>query len=1320
MEKLEQLQPIVTTVKAQDIAETPELVRNNYEFVASVFYAFESVQRQLRDPILRRLSSGKPMLGYVSGEYGYGKTATMIWLWHQCEREGIIAVPPFLFYSWDDMLLATTKWLAHRLKEKRPDVARDAESLYERFRGKAVDELANDVARRQRVSREEARRIVEDLLRQGRLSLMSAPQMADFLKEGSDFARAGGFKGLVVFADEVQNFVDQPNGHERIEQMRMFVHAFRALDCPAGMFWGLPNRIEERLFEQAGDMIQRIQDYGAFLNLQDAYTRDFPKSLWEQLCRTYAPEAKEIVDEAALEALGQICERKDLSNGPRTVIAAFRSIAYHWREKRKQYTAWELANDYEQGRIVFEGQGQKITTTMRTLLNEPIVRDNPDFQRAIRFLCMFPEGVHRKVAERYGVWKEIDTLANAWGFLGTHIYEPSHNHLALAALRRTGVTLDVLTALLHRFRNKWWHDTPEHWKWQVAKIAFVRFILPELFPKRSAGEQTKWIGHPREGEEEEIARMRVASVLLEGSFEGTQHLFPERKLAVAVSEREEDLSRWQPRSDDVDLVMRFFLLEQPEDIVGEVVTTRGEPIVDFRLNLNRHYDEYPSDLHVFRDIMSPHHCTAMVLLNLTMFIYAEISHRETPDHDKQLLQTNLMRPAIRHILALLLPDKLQGVGITVKGAGETLVENIFAQKCSELYPDYKPLVTGRQSENDLKRYQTVLLKGGLTGSEKQGTRAKIMPREELAKVFDIAASQLDAVVNRLENMELLKVREMRTLEGRRVEVTFTEHPLERKMREWVREFGSDTKVRVGGRTKTVKQIGRDELVKLARKWGAHEKEITFALELAKTRGSLDYDETKVREAVAEINPDEIRGEAERIWRLIEPLRVHFPDDVRRHETALNQIVAKTYTEDETQWDEARYELSQTIGTLREFVRQKAEQIAKEAKQHADALHSARVQLPMRELERKVELSLRLAEWLDDQRRQLLKETQRLASDLQRAAADFERIESRTERLRTMDEFSTALKELAEISEQLRKTLAEIGTLKERVSRLESLLKGLDGWRAVASEADELRTKIPDRYADLRQQLDDWIERVMEHFAEHRQDALKDHEQFDYELREIKANLSKRAQDEANEFNRLAQEYERLLRGITDSRLSTRYSADDPEGSYERLVDEVMQKLLNAIGELGARLQHDQARATFLRVIRQRDTSELDKALEELDKEWQRLGREINREVVKSFRDGDKRLNEICQVMHRWISKRGEVQKKLSEVDKPLQLEEDEETLLKLVREVAQRQRVSGSVSLAHVWEAAVTDRKLKPERLLALVEQLYRKGWIDISLSERK
>jgi uncharacterized membrane-anchored protein len=58
-----------------------------------------------------------------------------------------------------------------------------------------------------------------------------------------------------------------------------------------------------------------------------------------------------------------------------------------------------------------------------------------------------------------------------------------------------------------------------------------------------------------------------------------------------------------------------------------------------------------------------------------------------------------------------------------------------------------------------------------------------------------------------------------------LEVTFREHPLERKMREWVRERGSEMTVRVSGRSKKVKCLDRGILSTLARRWGAHFEEV---------------------------------------------------------------------------------------------------------------------------------------------------------------------------------------------------------------------------------------------------------------------------------------------------------------------------------------------------------------------------------------------------------------------------------------------------------------------------------------------------------------
>jgi hypothetical protein len=525
-------------------------------------------------------------------------------------------------------------------------------------------------------------------------------------------------------------------------------------------------------------------------------------------------------------------------------------------------------------------------------------------------------------------------------------------------------------------------------------------------------------------------------------------------------------------------------------------------------------------------------------------------------------------------------------------------------------------------------------------------------------------------------------------------------------------------MRVSGRSKKVKCLDRGILSTLARRWGAHFEEVNAALELAKVRGSLDYDERKVWEAVTEVNPDEIRSEAESLRKLLEPLRKHFPEDVRHHEKALDEIIALTYAEDEAQWDEARYKLGQEIAALKEFVRQKSEQWGKELRQQASALHTMRVKLPTSELERKVELGIRLAEWLDDQRRRLHKEAQKLASDLQRAEDETERL-AEQERVRASEELQPALKRLTELSELLSKVKETTENLSQRVEELHALTDGLKAWKALASEADELRLRIPERYGDLRQRWDEWVEGVMEHFAEKQRDALRDHERFEYDLREIQSELAKRAQGERDEFGKLAKSYEQQLMGITDAHLFTPYDPEDPEGSYERLADEVLQKLSEVVGKLGEFLRQDEARIAFLRVIRGLQTGDLEKMWGELEAKLNGLAQGVNLEVIKAFRNGDKRLAEICEALRQWISRRSELRKKINDADKPLPLDADEEAFLKLVREVAQRER-SGAISLAHLWEASVSNGTVPPEKLLELVERLYRKGWIDIRLNERK
>ncbi len=243
---------------------------------------------------------------------------------------------------------------------------------------------------------------------------------------------------------------------------------------------------------------------------------------------------------------------------------------------------------------------------------------------------------------------------------------------------------------------------------------------------------------------------------------------------------------------------------------------------------------------------------------------------------------------------------------------------------------------------------------------------------------------------------------------------------------------------------------------------------------------------------------------------------------------------------------------------------------------------------------------------------------------------------------------------------------------------------------------------------------------MEHFAEQGKEALKDHERFKFGLEELRRELAKRQQGERDAFAKLKEAFEKQFTAIAEHLLQTPYDSADPEGSYERLFNEVMERFNEAFNKLSEFIRQDRSRVTFLRVIRQQNVSELERKVAELDDQLQWLRQELTLEVVKSFRNGDERLPKLCDEIRQWILKRGEVQRKIQALDKPQPLEDGvEKALMEVLREIVSKQR-TGNISLAHVWEAVTRDGKIPPEQLLSLIERLYRKGWIEITVSERK
>jgi hypothetical protein len=456
-ESLDILRAIADTARADEVERQPEAVRTRYEPYAEAYFVIEAVKR-VEKQLLGELRAGGAVTGYISADFGYGKTATAIYLWKRCLDGEIVAVPPFLFRQLRDIMQATKGWLAYQLQHSQPELLQKLEDAY-RFRDqRSAEELAKEIASNQSISAEKARAIVQQYIAQRR-DVTTTQSLLDFLRDATKLAGEAGFKGLVVFADESQEFLrtEEAGAQEAIQTLSELVKGIRAMaNLPLGLILTMPVQpTEAAIEEQAGDIMHRMRERGTALRLQDVYGREFPRDLWRYLTDQFGgKDAKRAVEDQTLEALGQLCERKDLSNGPRTVINAFKRIAQHYQQKRRPYTPMDLIDDYLQGHIVFEGREAKLTGTLQRLLQLPAVQHDLQRQQAVKLLAAFPRGVDEvKAGDLYAV---IEDLADKEQWLGEHITQLAEGY-ALVGLQEHAEARRVFDEIIRDFRRRWYH-----------------------------------------------------------------------------------------------------------------------------------------------------------------------------------------------------------------------------------------------------------------------------------------------------------------------------------------------------------------------------------------------------------------------------------------------------------------------------------------------------------------------------------------------------------------------------------------------------------------------------------------------------------------------------------------------------------------------------------------------------------------------------------------------------------------------------------------------------------------------------------------------
>jgi hypothetical protein len=192
----------------------------------------------------------------------------------------------------------------------------------------------------------------------------------------------------------------------------------------------------------------------------------------------------------------------------------------------------------------------------------------------------------------------------------------------------------------------------------------------------------------------------------------------------------------------------------------------------------------------------------------------------------------------------LLPDAsneaiVQATGFTITGAEQRLIESAFEAKCSELYPNYKPLKVTKEWKNHLLKYRDAVSRRPL--AERRGQQPFIDSKDVVAQAFGWTHTVFESNSRTLQTMDLIQVR---WGVGRGAEsearVDFREHPLETLLRETLQRDGRDKPVPIDGRSKRVKSIEVSQLKGVARQQGYLPEEVDEVLELLVLRQFMPW------------------------------------------------------------------------------------------------------------------------------------------------------------------------------------------------------------------------------------------------------------------------------------------------------------------------------------------------------------------------------------------------------------------------------------------------------------------------------------------------
>ena len=918
---------ILKTANAKELAVSPSDVLQRYNTYAMTHVPLGDTTKQLAN-LQRVIVENKTCaVGTIVGPYGYGKTSTAVHLWHEIKSQNIVAVPPFLWKTLDELMDAVYYWIRFEFSQGPKKFVPELDETYNKYRQEYIENLA----------KEAGRDIVDKWISEGRLSLkVKASDVVGFFKDASELCTKAGYKGLVAFTDELQvTLASYSSRDEFFTDLFDLVKDILGLEGHWALVVTMDDGTEGTFARMRADLLQRLQKSALHFRVKDVYNRrEYPSELWSAFEKRFKFDGSKVIMAETLESIGQIASRGDLGAGPRTVTNAMALAIKHYEKTNQAYSPLNFVDDFLAGQMVFDQRG-KFGTAVKKALDNPEVRASEENQNLIKFMSAYPLGCTEKLLDQFAF---VETFHNFPALARRELIAQLSGGFILRALSEEEIPPEQIEQrLVKEFVARF---SPSKGYAQSAADGYMKQVLVD----------STFVGwKSEESSNLNLAGVNYKFMLLRGTFDPK---FPDRVVNIMTTIVPQSTPPvFAKAHPDADIEIRFELnyALAPSEPSRLLVSTENPQVAVFQLNITSSNPELANKNlpNFLLEYYAPDQFTPLLCLSLSDYLFR--NQGSSPD-DKSRVNT-VIAPLRQFSLSLLLGDSIEITNSEFLSGmvGADRIKEVFRQQCRKLYPNYKTLIVDKNWQTYMQQYQYAIEKVAAEDgiSVARGRQPWVTTKEDVAGALRIPGRRLTTLEVILDSLSKTGLLEKTQFSGRStssdVSLLFKLHPLEE---DWLNKLdGSKHK---GG---DMPSMPADVLMQQSRTLGYTLAEIQEVIHLLTVRKYIDLD--KKRNAIVRTvdSVDDLKASIQLLLADFEKditlLSTELPDFEDRFypTTKLKSELDKAVERDEL--ERIRSEIRRLSGSLNGFVGKRFENLRQSlSKEHDEIYNSVRQGVPL--------------------------------------------------------------------------------------------------------------------------------------------------------------------------------------------------------------------------------------------------------------------------------------------------------------------------------------------------------------------------------------